>query len=348
MNQIGIAAFTLRGKKLADQISDGFSRQYEIVRYESGLKDWCRDLFEAHSEGIIFVGACGIAVRTIAPFLRSKTTDPAVLVIDEAGQYVISLLSGHIGGANRLALLTARMIGACPVMTTATDVNGNFAVDVFAKQNHLQIGSMKAAKEISAAILRGEPVGLYCMGRIEGNVPPELTILSDIRHSLASDDQQIRHLIWIGREVTEQESGFTTLLRLRPRPYILGLGCRRRKSEEEIRQTAEEMLEEAGISWQELSGIASIDLKKEEEGLIILGRHMGLPFETYSAEQLEKVPGDFSSSGFVRQTTGVDNVCERAALCMAGPKGRLIHRKYAKNGVTAALAVQDWSVRFEE
>jgi cobalt-precorrin 5A hydrolase len=110
----------------------------------------------------------------------------------------------------------------------------------------------------------------------------------------------------------------------------------------------EELLGEQKISWQDIGGAASIDLKKEEPGLLSLCRRYDLPFETYSAEQLRSVQGEFSASGFVQKTTGVDNVCERAALCMAGAHGRLVHRKYAKNGVTASLAVRDWSVRFEE
>jgi cobalt-precorrin 5A hydrolase len=382
MEQIGIAAFTDRGRRLASRIGDGLSAQYQISFYQSELKNWCRGQFEDHSAGIIFVGATGIAVRTIAPYLCSKTTDPAVLVIDEAGQYVISLLSGHIGGANRLAEQVAAMIGACPVITTATDVNGKFAVDVFARANGLRIGSMKAAKEISAAILRGERIGVYCEGRCEGSVPPELTLLpSDCAGMPVTEileKYQVRHLIWIaekqnaageatvhqklqatdhvqekdtrsGNEQPENEcEPHTTVLDLYARPYILGLGCRKEKSEGDIRSVVEELLGEQKISWQDIGGAASIDLKKEEPGLLSLCRRYDLPFETYSAEQLRSVQGEFSASGFVQKTTGVDNVCERAALCMAGAHGRLVHRKYAKNGVTASLAVRDWSVRFEE
>lgn len=392
MEQIGIAAFTGRGRELAARIGAGLAGEYRILSYESGLKDWCSSQFEQHSAGIIFVGACGIAVRSIAPYLRSKTTDPAVLVIDEAGQFVISLLSGHIGGANHLALQVAEMIGACPVITTATDVNGKFAVDVFAKRNHLRIGSMKAAKEISAAILRGERVGVYCSGRIEGKVPPELTVLSDCPQADRAENPQVQHLIWIAEEASgytgisgmehadsgsngisdgkgadsditgtldpeadctgilggRSESGQGTVLRLYPSPYVLGIGCRRGKTEEEIACTVKELLLQARISMQDISGAASIDLKKDEAGLLDFCRRHKLPFETYPAERLQEIPGDFSSSCFVKKTTGADNVCERSALCLAGENSRLVHRKYANNGVTAALAARDWSVRFEE
>ena len=107
------------------------------------------------SEALIFVGSCGIGVRLIAPYIKSKLTDPAVLVVDELGKFVIPLLSGHIGGANELAKKLAEKIGALPVITTATDINGKFSVDSWAKAQGLQISDMKKAKEISAAILEG-------------------------------------------------------------------------------------------------------------------------------------------------------------------------------------------------
>lgn len=393
LGRIGIAAFTERGKHLAQRIAGMLSGEYEISMYESGLKLWCREQFEAHSEGVIFVGASGIAVRTIAPYLKSKTTDPAVLVIDEAGRHVISLLSGHIGGANRLALLVAGLIGAEPVITTATDVNGKFAVDVFAKDNQLTIGSMKAAKEISAAILRGEPVGVCCEGKITGEVPPELTLLSPgkapdgnesaqaglQRDSFLQRDSEENpetghqvpaaavwrgHLIYISRDALqypcvygpdraadqreEEPCSSATWLHLRPKPWILGIGCRKGKTEAEIGEEVRKVLEEQQISMEEIAGVASIDLKKEEPGLNAFCRKYGLRFETYPAEVLLGVPGEFSSSGFVRKTTGVDNVCERSALCMAGKGGILVRRKYANNGVTVAVAARDWSVHFEK
>ena len=117
MKKAGIAYFTEQGGRLAHRIADGLAPEYEILLYEKGLKDWCAACF-AKAELIIFIGACGIAVRTIAPLLKSKTEDPAVLVLDEAGQYVISLLSGHIGGANAYAQKIAGLTGATPVITT--------------------------------------------------------------------------------------------------------------------------------------------------------------------------------------------------------------------------------------
>ncbi|MCD7716475.1 MAG: cobalt-precorrin 5A hydrolase [Lachnospiraceae bacterium] len=425
MKQLGIAYFTARGGQTAELVAAAFADEYDILRYEGGgrrtgsssgpesmgslnLKDWCGSLFLSGADGIIFVGACGIAVRTIAPYIKSKTTDPAVLVIDEAGQFVISLLSGHLGGANRLAEQAASILGATPVITTATDVNGKFAVDVFAKENHLRIGSMKAAKEISAAILRGEKVGVICEGRIEGKLPPELVLMQNQIQKTVPDLSpaesgskgnariQTGALISIGvpffalkltdpiSEQTESaKSAFLTppvILNLYPKSFVLGIGCRKGKPEQEITKAVQRAIDMLGITMEEIVGVASIDLKKEEPGLLEFCRKNELQFETYPAEILAAVEGDFSPSSFVKHVTGVDNVCERAALCMARkmsgqpdsepvtnklparsePKGavgygqpdpteaggRLILRKQAGDGVTVAVAEKSWSVRF--
>lgn len=350
--RIGIAYFTDRGGALSGRVEQALAAGYggksslEILRYERNLKEWCGRCFE-EADGIVFIGACGIAVRTIAPFLKGKTMDPAVIVLDEKGQFVISLLSGHIGGANELALLVAEGIGAVPVITTASDVNGKIAVDVFAKKNHLAIGSMTAAKKVEAAILRGEKVGVYCKGRIEGNVPPELF--------LADAGRKADFLIWISEAAPTKEQRRQyltdpegTVLHLIPRSVILGVGCRRGKTAREISQTAFWALEEAGIPSQALAMAASIDLKKEEPGILEFCKNQGIGLETYSAAVLENVEGEFQPSEFVRKTTGVDNVCERAALAAAGAGGRLIRKKYAADGVTAALAVRDWRICFEK
>ncbi|MCD8346842.1 MAG: cobalt-precorrin 5A hydrolase [Lachnospiraceae bacterium] len=383
MKQLGIASFTARGGQVADRLAGAFGKEYEIIRYDRGLKDWCGCLFAGGADGIVFVGACGIAVRTIAPFLKSKTTDPAVIVIDEAGQFVISLLSGHIGGANRLAERAAVILGATPVITTATDVNGKFAVDVFASDNHLRIRDMHAAKEVSAAILRGERVGVYCEGEIEGCVPPELLLLKKddqkVNQKLSQMDDaprpnhtipEIGALICVGvpscelsfyavenaADVGWNQAGTELTLRvpvlppvildLYPKSYIIGIGCRKRKTEAEIAFPVNQALASWGLSVEDCAGVASIDLKKEEPGLLEFCGKRNLHFETYSAETLAEVKGEFSHSAFVSQVTGVDNVCERAALCMAGEGGRLILKKQAENGVTVALAERKWKVRF--
>ncbi|HIR27833.1 MAG TPA: cobalt-precorrin 5A hydrolase [Candidatus Choladousia intestinigallinarum] len=347
MKKMGIASFTARGKEAAIRLGALFQKEYEILFYykdgKESLKEWCGRCF-SQAEALIFVGACGIAVRTIAPFLQDKTRDPAVLVMDEAGKYVISLVSGHIGGANRLALRVSESLGAEPVITTATDVNGKFAVDVFARDNGLVIDSMKAAKEISAAVLRENRVYLYCEGKIKGKFPEELTLWE--QRELPQEKEGA--VIWISPFLPEKpkEDFQGTVLHLIPKAVSVGIGCRRGKSREEIQQTVLEAASLAGVMSGAFEQAASVDLKKGEPGILGFCQEWGLPYRTYSSEELSEVTGEFSSSAFVKEITGTDNVCERAALACAGSGGRLIQRKYAKNGVTAALAVREWSVDF--
>ena len=169
--QISIICFSLTGYTTAEQLQKGLLQcgfTTNLFKKSKYLEDsiaentavWTGHHFKT-DDGLIFVGACGIAVRSIAPYVVSKKSDPAVLVVDECGKFVISLLSGHLGGANALALKTAEILGAEPVVTTATDLHDRFAVDVFAKNNHCAIFNMKAAKEVSAGILAGEYVGVY-------------------------------------------------------------------------------------------------------------------------------------------------------------------------------------------
>ncbi len=348
MKVLGIASFSPEGEKIADCLSEGFSEEFEIDRCKKGWKDWVGTLFASGAAGIIFVGASGIAVRLIAPYLKSKTSDPAVLVIDEAGQFVISLLSGHLGGANALARRAAALLGATPVITTGTDVQGKFAADVFAQHNNLLIGSLPAAKEVSSDILWGEKVALYCEKKIFGKMPPELT---PVKEGELGSFGEFGALICISEKSPEElfpkEALPKTVLHLIPKCYFLGIGCKKGKQKDEIESLIGEVLDALGISIRQVAGVASVENKKEEPGLHMFCESFGLPFAVYPADVLRKVPGTVSSSAFVEEITGVDNVCESAALKMAGKNAILISRKTAGNGVTAAVAKGDWSVSFE-
>lgn len=354
MRKIGIAAFTDRGRSLAERIGRLLGPDAEVLWYEKDLKNWCAGCF-AQAEGILFIGACGIAVRTIAPFLKSKTTDPAVLVLDEKGQFVISLLSGHLGGANEFACEVAELIGAMPVITTASDVNGKTAVDVLAKKNNLAIGSMTAAKKMAAAIVRGEQIGVYCSGRVAGRVPEEFVLLPKEEPEEQRQLPHTGHLLWVSEKAPDREERQRYMedpdgvfLHLIPRCVVLGVGCRRNKTKAGIEELVSRVLAEEGVPVRALVQAASIDLKKEETGILELCKSYGIDFVTYTAKELAQVNGAFEPSDFVKQTTGVDNVCERAALLAAGEHGRLLRKKAAANGVTAALAVREWELCFEK
>lgn len=309
---------------------------------------WTEQQFQ-NADAIVFIGACGIAVRSIAPFVKSKKTDPAVLVIDECGKFVISLLSGHLGGANDLAGTCADILGALPVVTTATDLHRCFAVDVFAKKNDCGIFHMKAAKEASAALLAGEQVGFYSDFPYEGSLPEGLLPCDRNGNVCLPQDGTAkikRPEIGIAVTIYKNVLPFSSTVQVVPRAAVLGLGCKKGREAAAVREAAEDCLKNTGIYREALSSIASVDLKKAEAGILALSKEWEIPFETFAKEELSAVPGEFTPSSFVRQVTGVDNVCERSAVLAAG-QGKLIQKKIKGCGVTTALAVRERRIRFE-
>ena len=340
--KLAIICFTRNGEVLCRKLmkeTETISHQWEAYSTKEGtgltfvasLSKWMTDVFET-VDGIVFVGACGIAVRAIAPFLKSKTTDPAVVVLDEGGNFSISLLSGHIGGANALAVELAKIVGAAPVITTATDVNKKFAVDVWAKKRELCIRSMTVAKHISAAVLDGEQIG------IQSDFPLE-TLPEGL---LVTDDCNLGIVI----SLDEGKKPFKGTLTLVPKIVFLGMGCRKDSPMEKIEALVLQVLKEHDISLFAIKAICSIDLKQGELGFLKLCKKYGWNFVTFTKDELQKVAGDFASSSFVESKVGVDNVCERAAVLASG--GDLVVKKIAKDGMTIAVAIKNWSVDFNE
>ena len=337
--RIELFAFTARGTETAGRIMDALPeeelRAYTVDRFLTegfrGLGSRDPDFYGksfSRADAMIFVGACGIAVRSIAPWVRDKRTDPAVISVDEGGRFVIPLLSGHIGGANALARRLAAALDAVAVVTTATDVNGRFSVDEWAARNGCAIGDMAAAKAVSAAILEGD-VPLRSDFSLEGDLPPGI---------VPAGSGELGVYITCGTK-----EPFRRTLRLIPPVLHLGLGCRRGTPDTAIQEAVETVFRDNGLDLRAVKEAASIDLKADEPGLLAFCEAMGRPVRFYSAETLRGAAGTFSGSDFVRETTGVDNVCERAAV-MGG--GKLIVRKTALGGVTVAVAMEDWEVRF--
>ena len=329
--QIRLISFTEKGERCAALIAKDLTGHnctaYALPKFCKGddiplsvsSSEWAKQGFE-RADALIFCCAAGIAVRAIAPYVCDKTKDPAVIVCDEHGKYVIPILSGHIGGANELAMQISEITCGQAVITTATDINGLFAVDVFAKNNNLKITDMSLAKGVSAALLRGEMVGFYSDIPFEGELPKGLT----------------QGKAYLGIAVTAREiSPYERTLRLVPKRYVVGMGCKRGKSADELENFLLRMLKNCGISTDEIRAIASIDIKADEQGLIELAKRLNVPFLTYSADKLNSVEGDFSESAFVENTTGTSCVCERAAALASG--GIPVICKTAEDGKTLAV-----------
>ena len=294
------------------------------------------------ADAIIFVGATGIAVRAIAPFICGKAVDPAVLVIDEAGRYVISLLSGHLGGANALARTAASLIEAEPIITTATDAESAFAVDTFAKENGFLLTDLRKAKEVSAKVLRGEKLRIY------SDIPMERLVQRPARHEAelvpAQEIDRADIVISYRTHILKpaEKSSQAIGLRLIAKRVHVGLGARKGVTQAEVAAAVVTCLEDAGIDPRAVVALASIDLKKQEAGILAYSYESGVPFVTYTAEELRTVEGAFAGSSFVQSVTGVANVCERAAAYAAGRSGHaevLVHKTIHGN-VTTAVAVE--------
>lgn len=283
---------------------------------------------------IVFVGAVGIAVRAVAPYLAGKAFDPAVLVIDEAGRFVIPILSGHLGGANALAERLADGLGAQAVITTATDARAAFAVDTWAASHDCIVIDTENIKYVSGALLRDEAVGLRSGFPVNGRLPAQVTLDGTPESGFCIS-------------FDTEAAPFVHTLHLVPRVVFLGVGCRKGTDEKTIEAAAQAALDTAGVPWEAVRGIASIDVKQNEPGLLHFCETHGLSLTVFSAETLQNVSGDFTPSDFVARMVGVDNVCERAAVCAAAG-GALLCRKRAQNGVTVALAQQDWCADFDE
>ncbi len=326
-----------------------YAAQAGLLPLESNLREWCAKHF-FQEDALIFIGAAGIAVRGIAPFVTDKKTDPAVLVIDEQGNFVISLLSGHLGGANELTGKIADFLKAMPVITTGTDVNHTFAVDVFAKKNHLLLDSMQSAKEIAAALIDRKEVFFWSELPVTGEIPSGLKVVTQNEPEKQQDafcqpkepisviavtvhEEETWKKNWIVPQNGETECVFSkvyfsdriskysfriskdsiSLLRLIPKIVHLGIGCRKKTPKEQIILQVEKVMKQCGLDWRAVASVASIDLKQNEIGLLEFCQAYQLPFHVYSAAQLQEVEGNFTPSSFVGTITGVDNVCERAA-----------------------------------
>lgn len=378
--KIALICFSLTGQDTGEKLCRGLETagmttvldkksKYLPDPIKVSISAWAGGRF-ADSDALIFIGAAGIAVRSIASYVVSKKSDPAVLVIDECGKFVISLLSGHLGGANELALKTAEILNAVPVVTTATDLHHRFAVDVFAKKNNCSIFNMKAAKEVSAALLAGKKVGFYSEFPV-GHELPEGLILCDkygipveavntvpeISAETAENPADKRPFTAGRSEAADINCGvavtvhtsctpFSSTTQVVPRCLSLGIGCRKGKEAQEIAEAAQKVLDRSGLYKQAFEQIASIDLKKDEQGILSLSEDWQIPFVTYTEEKLKQVPGEFTPSPFVKKITGVDNVCERSAVLASG-NGSLLQKKNGENGVTTAVAAKEWRIHFE-
>ncbi len=333
-----IVVVTRNGLELARRIQTHFPEyrifSHKVLGYAEGevidgdMKSFTGKLFQQY-DSLVYIMAMGIVMRCIAPWLQHKSTDPGVVVLDEKGTFAISLLSGHLGGANELARNIAVAVNAIPVITTATDVQGLLSVDMFAKQNGLLITSFDEVKQLTAMLVNGK----------------KLALVNETALSLTGYDapESADALIYITHK-NEVRSNAPFARLLAPN-IVAGIGCRRGVPAERIISFVENELDKLGIDRRCLRSLASIELKQDEAGLLEAARHWNLPLSFVSKEQINALETDYTTSAFVQSVVGVGGVCEPAAYIVGGGKGRFLLRKLAGNGVTLALFESDFPLR---
>jgi len=316
--------FTQSGEKVAAAVREGL----DAVVYDKGkesVAEFVKNNWE-HCESFLFIGAAGIAVRLIAPFIRAKDEDPAVIVIDDMGKNVIPILSGHLGGANRLGRAIAQKIGAACILTTGTDIHGAFAVDTWAGENGCVIGNIQNIKHVSGALLRGETVGFYSDFEFEGSLPENV------------QEGMFPHGICLS--LTESKRPFPITLNVIPKIVTIGAGCRKGTDSTAFERFICDMLFDCDISLKAVKKMATIDRKQEEKAILDFCRKFSIELETFTGDELMRQKGEFAASEFVKRIVGADNVCERSAwACEQGEKVYL-KRKTARAGMTAAIVAE--------
>ena len=334
--KIAIISVSKKGQELAFDLKDKLDLDSTIIKcdlYHKNVKKCFPILFYEY-DAIIAVMASGILIRSIAPLVESKVTDPAVINIDDNGKFVISALSGHLGGANELAGKVAGLIDATPVITTSTDVNKKLGIDVLAKDLYLSIDNTKEILHFNKAILEGREISLtvnpdmnfdYLFDYLN-NVTLEINV--SIEYSPKVDTDEI-HVSFDEHELT-----------LKERKIVVGIGCRRGKECRFIYDGLKKSLNDLKISHSRVNLLASAEIKKDEKGILELSEKLNIPVEFVEIDKLKLFESsDVSKSEFVYSKFGIYGVCEPSALIMAGFDSELIYKKTSYDGVTIAVAI---------
>jgi cobalt-precorrin 5A hydrolase len=311
-----------------------------VVPWRGQLADLVAELFERES-AVVIIGAVGMAVRLIAPLVRDKRTDPAVVVVDDSGRFAVSLLSGHLGGANSLAERVAQLLGACPVITTGSEVLDTLAVDLLGRELGWRIENPETVTQVSAALVNGEPVGLVQEAGepdwwpVKKPFPTNLLRLSTLEE--LKEGRYTAGLIISDRELPDLDRLNFPIVLFRPGTLVVGIGCNRGTGAEEIEAAVRSALKRNGLAMSSLRKLATVDIKRNEIGLLDFARKLGVTAEYFPAEELDAVVGVPNPSSVVHGWVGSMGVCEPAALLASG-MGTLIVPKTKTYNVTVAVA----------
>lgn len=336
--KIAIISVSDKGRTLALKLKDKLDDDSTVIRcdlYHKNVKNYFPVLFYEY-DAIIAIMASGILIRSIAPLVESKVTDPAVLNIDDNGNFVISTLSGHLGGANELAHKISGLIDATPVITTSTDVNKKLGIDVLAKDLYLTIDNTEEILYFNKAILEGNELSFtinpnknfdYLFEYLNNNTL-EIDLSIYYSSKISVDEVHV--------EVDEHK------IILKEKKIVVGIGCRRGKECEKIYDGLKKSLDDLNIMPSRVNMLTSAEIKKDEKGILELSDKLEIPVEFVKIDKLKLFESrDVTKSDFVYSKFGIYGVCEPSALIMAGFDSKLIYKKTSYDGVTISIAVSN-------
>ena len=301
---------------LKDYDIDVFTLKKYDVENTIQIEDFTTNINEKFSQydGHIFIMASGIVIRKIANLIGTKDKDPAVLLIDEGKHFVISLLSGHLGGANELTHSLANILKLIPVITTSSDVTGKIAVDTISQKLNAELEDLKSAKDVTSLIVNGQKVNIL----LPKNVKVSDTNSAD-GFILVSNKKNIKYT------------------RIYPKNLILGIGCKKNTKAEDILSAIENCLDKNNLDIKSVKKIATVDVKENEQGLINAAKFLNLDLEIVSRDKIKKIQNQFEGSDFVEKTIGVRAVSEPVALLSSVGNGKFLVMKEKYNGITISI-----------
>ena len=334
--KIAIISVSKKGYELSLKLKELLDKDSTVIKtdlFHKNVKDAFSYAFSEY-DGIIAIMASGILIRSIAPLINSKISDPAIVNMDDNGKFVISTLSGHLGGANKLTNKIASLIDATPVITTSTDVNKKLGIDVLAKDLYLDVINPEEILFFNKSILEGRKLNFYL--NPDKNFSYLFTYLNkntleinlSISYSSKIKNDEI-HII-----LDEHE------LILKERKIVVGIGCKREKECSYIYNGFKQSLDELDLDISRVNLIASAEIKKDEKGLIELSQTLEIPLQFVSMDKLKLFKSnDVQKSEFVYSKFGIYGVCEPSALICAGFDSKLLYKKTSYNGVTISVAI---------
>ena len=334
--KIAIISVSDKGFELSKILKNKLDDDSTIIKtdlYHKDVKKQFPILFYEY-DAIIAIMASGILIRSIAPLIESKISDPAILNIDDNGNFAISTLSGHLGGANNLTEKIASLIDATPVITTSTDVNKRLGIDVLAKDLYLSIDDTKEILFFNKSILEGKEISFFI--NPDKNFDYLFEYLND---NTLEIDISINFSSKINTdEIHVQLDGHKLVLK--ERKVVVGLGCKRGKSCEDLYDGLKCSISELNIHISRINELCSAEIKKNEKGMLDLSNKLNIPINFVELDKLKLFESDdIQKSEFVKSKFGIYGVCEPSALIMAGFDSKLIYKKTSYNGVTIAIAI---------